>query len=51
MCVTGGYGANTTFLDRTVKRGGIKYWYYVYAILAALRLSRDTADILPRQRH
>jgi hypothetical protein len=44
------YDSNTTFLDRAVRNGGIRYWYFAYAILAALRLSRVTADILSRPR-
>jgi hypothetical protein len=40
------YESNKTFLDRAARDGSIRYWFYFYAVLAALRLSRVTADIL-----
>lgn len=42
----GVYETNKTFFDKAAKDGTIKYWFYFYAVLAGLRLSRVTADIL-----
>ncbi len=40
------YNTNRTFLDKAAQDGTIRYWFYFYAMLAGLRLSRVTADIL-----
>src|SRR6516162_8134746 len=32
------YDANKSLLDRAVETGGVRYWYFLYAVLAALRL-------------
>jgi len=40
------YETNKTFIDKAAKDGTIRYWFYFYAMLAGLRLSRVTADNL-----